>query len=527
MPPRHPDSNQYRLVNRSSFDSDDVDFESQGLTSGSYVSNSRFTLSKTWLHSTAAWVQVKLKRYFFRKKQGKRLSKGCFWLSRPSISQICKIFATILFAVCCLLVITGIFWPSYANPPKHYQILRNSILDSTIAGRGNLRAQKIFISSSIYDDDGHLTREQWGNAVLGLINILGADNVFLSIYANGNSAKAQNALNEFEKQITCSHNVIYEDSLPIHNVPRITLPDGSQRVKRIAYLAEVRNKALQYINGKTTVRYDKVLFLNDVVFDPIDAAQLLFSTHGDEDGRGSFRAACAVDFINPFKFYDTFATRDLEGYSMGLPFFPWFSSAGRGLSRQDVLSGKDAVRVKSCWGGMVAFDASFFQVPTNSTLPRPTPPKPLHFRAGTDLYWEASECCLIHADLQNLDRAELGKEDVGIYLNPFVRVAYTSATLSWLRLACRFERLFSWPHLWINLLVGLPWDNPRRTEHAGAEVTDKVWIPDSLSSAGGSFEEVARIADGSGYCGIRTLQLIKQLRRKGEKNWETIPVPPA
>ena len=56
-----------------------------------------------------------------------------------------------------------------------------------------------------------------------------------------------------------------------------------------------------------------------------------------------------MDFINPFKFYGTFASRDLEGYSMGLPIYPWFSSAGKAQSRQDVLDQKDAVRVRSCW----------------------------------------------------------------------------------------------------------------------------------------------------------------------------------
>ena len=46
---------------------------------------------------------------------------------------------------------------------------------------------------------------------------------------------------------------------------------------------------------------------------------------------------------------------------MGFPIYPWFSSAGKAQSRQDVFDQKDAVRVKSCWGGMVAFNAKFFQ----------------------------------------------------------------------------------------------------------------------------------------------------------------------
>ena len=77
--------------------------------------------------------------------------------------------------------------------------------------------------------------------------------------------------------------------------------------------------------------------------------------------KAQYRAACGVDFINPVKFYDTYATRDLEGYSMGLSFYPRFTDAGKAKSQRDVLEQKDAVRVRSCWGGIVAFDEKYFQ----------------------------------------------------------------------------------------------------------------------------------------------------------------------
>ncbi len=123
-------------------------------------------------------------------------------------------------------------------------------------------------------------------------------------------------------------------------------------MKRIAFLAEVRNRALRPLEADPTTRYDKLLFINDVFFNPIDAVQLLFSTNVGSSGRAEYGAACAVDFINAFKFYDRFATRDFEGYTMGIPFFPWFTDAGEAVSRRDVLEGKDAVRVRACWGGM-------------------------------------------------------------------------------------------------------------------------------------------------------------------------------
>jgi Cryptococcal mannosyltransferase 1. len=268
-------------------------------------------------------------------------------------------------------------------------------------------------------------------------------------------------------------------------------------VKRIEYLAQVRNKALKPLEDNPGTRYDKLLYLNDILFDPIDAVQLLFSTNANEDGISQYRAACAVDFDNAFKFYDTYATRDLQGYSMGLPFFPWFSTAGNGESRRDVLAGKDAVRVRSCWGGMVAFDAKYFQSPP------PTSTTPVRFRSGQDLFWEASECCLIHADIQDPQTNVDDIADTGIYMNPYVRVAYDPRTLSWLRFTRRFEKLYSFLHNLGNHLVGLPWYNPRRTEVPGQSVQETVWIPDASQDGGGSFQTVDRVAGNDGYCGRR------------------------
>ena len=210
---------------------------------------------------------------------------------------------------------------------------------------------------------------------------------------------------------------------------------------------------------------------------------------------------------------------------MGVPFFPWYSDAGRGLSRQDVLDGKDAVRVKSCWGGMVAFDASYLQAPFSlaanetsearnilfsdneedgavSEVKAWDPSHPIRFRAEPALDWDASECCLIHADLIEATRNSTS-DDTGIYQNPFVRVAYSSRTLWWLSFTRRFERLYTLPQNIINHVVGLPWPNPRR---------------EAAKDEGG--------VNGGGYCGMKTLQLLRETPRKGEKNWETVPVVP-
>lgn len=436
-----------------------------------------------------------------------RLSRRCCFLLNLTI----VILVT-------LISYSAIFQPSYTSPPAHYQTLRRQVEGSKNGGygRANPENEKIFIAASIYDKDGSLLAGAWGESVLKLLDILGNTNVFLSIYENESGDAAQTAQIGFERKVQCPHKIVYDKEFSMDDVDKITLPDGSARTKRVAYLAEVRNKALlPLMDAQGKVIYDKLLFLNDVIFDPVEAAQLLLSTNLDARGHTSYHAACAVDFINPFKFYDTYATRDLQGYSMGVPFFPWFTTAGEGVSRRDVLAGRDAVRVRSCWGGMVAFDAKPFQKT-----------QPLRFRATTDTYWDASECCLIHADLMQAGPIDQDGSEIGVYMNPFVRVAYSKGTLSWLHYTRRFERLFGIPHNIVNHIVGLPWFNPRRIEEPGVETQEKVWVSNNGTKLGGSFQIQTRKATGDGFCGQRMLQLIKETPRNGEKNWETMPVPP-
>ena len=544
MPQRllHPD--EYELVDRASsetnetFDLDEADFESQGLTTTSHLHQT--SSFNTFLRYLPRPLRAIFIRFKLQQRRAKRPLSHRTYSVQALRRRICFVLWLVLGSLLLLILLTAIFRPSYTHLPVHYRELQRQILRTKREGRGNLNNEKVFIAASIYDRDGRLAGGAWGRAILDLIDILGNDNVYLSIYENDGGDEARIALKRFETGVQCQHSLIFEDHLPLDNLPHVTLPNGSKRVKRIAYLAEARNRALRPLAARSLKKYDKLLFLNDVVFDPIDAAQLLFSTHSNKQGRADYHAACAVDFINPFKFYDTFATRDIEGFSMGVPFFPWFSSAGKAMTRQDVLEGKDAVRVKSCWGGMVAFDAKFFQAQTPAESMENARPEragneassshnftsqSLRFRSEPDLYWDASECCLIHADLQGAISTNDSQDHVGIYQNPYVRVAYDSRTLWWLGFTRRFERLYSWPHLWVNSLVGLPWYNPRREEQRGAKVIEIVWMPDSNLQGGGSFQKTLRIARGGGYCGMRTLQLIKETTREGERNWEKIPVP--
>ncbi|KAI5290559.1 hypothetical protein KEM54_001196 [Ascosphaera aggregata] len=533
--PFYPD--EYELVARSSeesrdsFDLDEDDFEAQATP----------TATTSFLHQRPSFLRKSLallpiigirltgiRRSRRTTRSGRSRSlRRC--ISRQSLSNAVSyhLIATLLhwtsIAVLVLVIFTGLFRPSYTHPPAHYISRRNAIGASSKSGRGNPSNETVFVAASLYDPTGEVVRGGWGDSLLQLIDFIGKDNVFLSIYENNSGEKGKSALSDFEKRLACNKSIVSEASMNAEGVGTINLPDGTKRVKRIAYLAEVRNRALHILDRRSLPRFDRLLYINDIVFDPVDALNLLFSTNVDTNGVARYRAACATDFINAFKFYDTFATRDLDGYSMGVPFYPWFTTMGRAESRQDVIDQRDAVRVRSCWGGMVAFDASFFQ-PSSST------PSPARFRAENDTFWDASECCLIHADIQipPYESSDPNHVDTGIYMNPFIRVAYDSRTLFWLGFTRRFERLYSPIQRVVNSLAGLPRYNPRRTERAGETVKDVVYAmksSDGKFANEGTWKADERIAGTGGFCGRRGVQVMIEHPEEGRKNWENLEVP--
>ena len=434
--------------------------------------------------------------------------------------------------------------------------------------------ETVYIAANIIDGD--LIKGSWGKSLLELVDLIGKDRVFVSIYGG-----PSDVLKELAAKLPCEHSVVpqEEDPIPLGEIPHTKLPTGERRIKRIAYLAEVRNKALAPLDTLTK-KYDRVLFINDVYFAPMDAARLLWGTNLNADGKAEYKAVCGTDFVTSWKSYDTFATRDLEGYSIGVPIFPWFAGEGDAISRKDVLAGKDAVRVKSCWGGMVAFDGRYLQRDLKKLSPRTKPQNeavglptlPLRFRSEPEPFVDSSECCLIHADIISLPtfpsvsgaskKASWGD---GIFMNPYVRVAYDSKSFSHIWLAKRFERLFALPQGIINKFAHLPVFNPRREETEGQVINDRLWIAGDigmdevvtpeLGDADGTWQgsdvarrdtigngkgrefwdgeghyvDYERVARRGGYCGVRQLLVLKEGHLiDGEGNWDNLRdvVPP-
>lgn len=453
----------------------------------------------------------------------------------PAILVTAKYIVAVLAV---LFVVVPILAPSYTRPPPHYRELKERCAGPDApSGCANPFAEKVFISISLYDKGGHLASGRWGDQVLELIHMLGPENTFLSIYEN-DSPLGEKPLEKFKSKVPCEHAIVFDRHVSLEQFANVTMPDGTERMKRLSYLSEMRNRALRpldrYRKDSGVVPFDKVLFLNDVFFHVEDAAQLLFSTNIGPDGRAHYLSTCAMDYNNPFLFYDLYAQRDAEGYSNGLPIFPIFSTAGQGLSRQDMLAQKDAVRVSACWSGMVAMQAKYVQN-LDATLPTPNFQEvgahvivpdnpvaveaPVRFRYEPEIFFDACECCLFLADVSTAARKDKDASEHGVFVNPYVRVAYDDWALRWLHRIKRWERLFVIPQRIISWYVSLPRNNPYREVQEGEPFTEEVWVDDH-------WELVNRTGRSGLFCAVREMQLKQRKERTEDKNWKNVEMPP-
>ncbi|KAI4150709.1 MAG: hypothetical protein LQ341_001052 [Variospora aurantia] len=273
--------------------------------------------------------------------------------------------------------------------------------------------EKIFIASIHWNNEAVL-RSHWNTAVLRLVEHIGSKNVFVSVLESGSWDDSKGALRHLDEELQrlgVPRKVILEKTTHADEISQrpgkdgwIDTARGKKEMRRIPYLSRLRNRSLEPLTtlAEEGTTFDRILFLNDVVFDTQDVVSLL-STRG-----GEYAAACSLDFAKPPHYYDTFALRDFDGDEAVTSTYPYFRSSA---SRNALISGQP-VPVQSCWNGIIAFDAApFYHTP------------PLRFRGISDslarYHVEGSECCLVHAD-NPLTNSR------GVWLNPNVRVGYSA-----------------------------------------------------------------------------------------------------
>ena len=140
----------------------------------------------------------------------------------------------------------------------------------------DVRNQKIFIAS-IHWNNARILRSNWNRAVLDLVEYFGVHNVHISIYESGSwdeSKEALRALDSDLEDLGVKRDITLGESTHADEMQKpitsgwIETPRGKKELRRIPYLSKLRNLSLKPLNelAASGIKFDKVLFLNDVVF---------------------------------------------------------------------------------------------------------------------------------------------------------------------------------------------------------------------------------------------------------------------
>jgi len=109
------------------------------------------------------------------------------------------------------------------------------------------------------------------------VEYFGAHNVHISIYESGSWDESKDALRALDNDLEdlgVKRTITLEQSTHADELQKpitagwIETPRGKKELRRIPYLSKLRNLSLQPLNELAAggIKFDKVLFLNDVVF---------------------------------------------------------------------------------------------------------------------------------------------------------------------------------------------------------------------------------------------------------------------
>lgn len=223
---------------------------------------------------------------------------------------------------------------------------------------------KYYICANLLNNEDILF--DWISQMKLLISYLGTSNVYVSIFENGDSKDSTGTeLNKFSD---------YLNQLNIPNKIVTTKQITKGKKERIVFLAELRNKALEFLYEIPNVDYNNtsILFFNDIIFNYADIVKLISTNDGDYD------AVCGMDYYESF--YDTWVSIGLDGEEFR-HYYPFFINK----VAQDIYINGETLRTFSCWNGVIAIKTS------------PFINKQIEFRSG--IKRRESECTLMNADL--------------------------------------------------------------------------------------------------------------------------------
>lgn len=139
------------------------------------------------------------------------------------------------------------------------------------------QGEKIFIASTHWNNEVIL-RSHWNAAVVALAQHFGTSNVYVSIYESGSWDNSKGALQDLGQSLDAigvQNTIVLEQMTHTDEIGKepgsvgwIDTPRGKRELRRIPYLAKLRNESLKPLEKLADAgeKFDKILFLNDVVF---------------------------------------------------------------------------------------------------------------------------------------------------------------------------------------------------------------------------------------------------------------------
>lgn len=137
----------------------------------------------------------------------------------------------------------------------------------------------VFITSAQYNSE-EILKARWIPSLLQLVKELQSVNVtvYISIYESGSEDGTKAALSELKsslEKLKIQHEIKLDTETHALAIEKsLSTPGGwletryGKELRRIVFLADIRNRALKPLDSltKAGTKFDKILFLNDVVF---------------------------------------------------------------------------------------------------------------------------------------------------------------------------------------------------------------------------------------------------------------------
>lgn len=171
------------------------------------------------------------------------------------------------------LLILFITW----NLVELHLVLRR-ISETDIVYREQPRRQERIYIAMVNWNNEYILRSHLCKAITELAWKLGPENIYISIYESGSYDNTKGALVELDaeldrlnvpRNITMSY-ITHADEIAARPEGEgwVVTPQAKKELRRIPYLSRVRNYSLEPLHelAKRGIHFDKILFLNDVVF---------------------------------------------------------------------------------------------------------------------------------------------------------------------------------------------------------------------------------------------------------------------